>query len=220
MKRLTIAAAAVLLMLLSVGSVAAHDNDRHGDRHGDRHSHKITICHNPTSAAPVTITVSKSAMRAHLAHGDFVVTPTTPCLPKPRPAQTVCTFAALTSNYYNGLTATSAQLYATGPIRFSWTTPSGAVVVPGGSWTETTVSPPATYSNLVIGGSVSGTGAVSLTFHRVAPAYSFAFVGTLVGSTLSGKADGENLLLATGTTTCVAVAPVAIAPGGHDHDDD
>lgn len=169
---------------------------------------KVTICHN-VGHHPVTISVAKAAVPAHLRHGDTLGA----CkgqTPRPKPTTpTTCAFDARDSAYYNGPT-NAAPLFATGPIYFSWTIATGAVTVPGGSWTETTVSPVVTYFNLVNSGTVLGTGAVNLAFTRTVPdAASFSFSGTLVGNVLSGTTSGTGaglvngaLLTATGTTRC------------------
>lgn len=117
-----------------------------------------------------------------------------------------CTFAASDSAYYTGTTASPAALYATGPIQFTWDTTTGAVSSVGGFWNELHAG--TTYQNQVASGTVLGTGAVTLSFTRTVPdSAAFTFTGTLAGPTLSGTADGPNLLTATGTTTCAEASP-------------
>jgi hypothetical protein len=195
---------ALLALSLPLSAVAAHDR---GDNHG--HRGKITICHKPQSDHPVTITVSLAAWKAHKAHGDTQGPCPTPPKP-PKPAQGTCTFDALTSIYNNGPLSTS-PLYATGPIHFSWTVATGLVTVPGGSWNE--FISPTTYFNNITSGSVSGTGAVSLSFVRTVPdSNSFSFSGQLTANTLSGLMSG-NYFAATGSVACNGT-------GSHENDDD
>jgi len=215
MKRiLSIAAAAALLVtLLPIGAVAAHDNNGQGNgRHGDRHSHKVTICHKG-----VTITVAKKSwtLKGHLKHGDFIVTPTTPCVPKPKPpkpAQTVCTFVG-TANY-SGTNGTSS-----GPITFSYSQPTAStagVVKPGGTWTEGAIV------DTITGGSVpfSGTG-VNLKFNRSGSPI-FEFNGNLASNNLTGAlvsppgspAWPTNTFVTTGGSVTCTQATAAHHHGG------
>ncbi len=110
---------------------------------------------------------------------------------------TTATFAALDSVYYNCSTVCS-NIYATGPIGFTWDSTTG--VVTSGYYNEVIGS--TTYMNVVDYGSVSA-GNVNLTFSRTVPnAYGpFNFVGTLSGNVLSGQLDGPYLLTATGVVT-------------------
>jgi hypothetical protein len=75
----TLAVLALLATLLPASVVAAQPAGGAGA------AGKITICHNPGGVNPRTITISRAAWKAHQAHGDFVVTPSTPCVPKPKP---------------------------------------------------------------------------------------------------------------------------------------
>ncbi len=106
------------------------------------------------------------------------------------------TFTATDSLYYNGPT-TSAPLYGTGAISFTWDATGN---VTGGYYNE--VVPPTTgttYYNVVTGGSVIGN-AVNLTFNRTNPnVYGpFTFTGTLIGNVLIGALDGPYYFIATG----------------------
>ena len=198
-------AVAFLALSLPLSAVAAHDSkgDDHG-RDGDHHDNhgKIMVCHKPLSAHPVTITISKAALKLHKAHGDTEGRcPTPPKPPKPpKPVQGTCTFDAATSVYNNGPLSTS-PLYATGPIHFSWTVATGVVTVPGGYWNELYPStPPSTTPFKITTGTVSTTNAVLLTL--VAPANSDqSFAGQLTGSTLTGLMSGF-YFSATGTVSC------------------
>ncbi len=190
--------AALLVVAMPMSAVSAKNTGGNGK------PGKITICHKPKGARPVTITISKSAWKAHQKHGDTEG----PCSgqpPKPT-APKVCTFDAATSAYYAGSSA-SAPLYATGSVRFSWTIASGVVKVPGGYWNEVLVSAPSiTYYNNVTAGTVSTAGAVSLSFARTDPdTNSFSFAGSLSAmkgaSTLSGMMAGS-WFTAAGTVTC------------------
>ncbi len=121
--------------------------------------------------------------------GSFMITSS-------NPASTTTTFTAANSSYYNGPTS-SAPLYGTGPISFTYNTSTGAVT--GGTYTETVSG--TTYYNMITGGTVSGNN-VTLTFSRTNPNnYSFNFVGTMSGNTLSGNMDGPYYFTATGTTS-------------------
>jgi hypothetical protein len=192
---LLLAAVLVVAMPLSVASAKSG---------GSGNANKVTICHKPNGARPVTITIAKAAWKAHQKHGDTLGACSGPT-PKPA-APKVCTFSAATSAYYSGASAATA-LYATGPLRFSWAIATGAVKVPGGYWNEVLVSAPSvTYYNNVTAGSVSTAGAVSLSFARTVPdASSFAFAGSLSAmkgaSTLSGTMAGS-WFTASGTVSC------------------
>jgi hypothetical protein len=204
-RRFGIAVVAALLALsLPLSVVAAHNG---GENHG--HRGKITICHMAQSAHPVTINISTAAWKAHKAHGDTQgPCPTSP--KPPEPGQGTCTFDASTSIYNNGPLSTS-PLYATGPIHFSWTVATGLVTVPGGFWNE--FISPTTYFNNITAGSVSGTGAVNLSFVRTVPdSNSFVFNGQLTANTLTGLMAG-NYFAATGTVSCNGT-------GSSDNDDD
>lgn len=199
--------AALLVLAVPLGTVAAKSTGGGNGKPG-----KITICHKPQGVRPVTITIANSALKAHKAHGDTEG----PCPTQPKPAAPkVCTFDAATSAYYAGSNAT-APLFATGPIRFSWTVSTGSVNSPGGYWNELSPPPPAasvTYYNNVTAGTVSAAGAVSLSFTRTVPdVNTFTFAGSLSAltgaSTMSGLMAG-NWFTATGTVGCTdqAVAP-------------
>lgn len=66
-------AAASFGALVAGPSIAANNNDKHAANSGKGGSDKVTICHvppgNPSNAH--YITVSRSAVAAHIAHGDF-----------------------------------------------------------------------------------------------------------------------------------------------------
>jgi hypothetical protein len=53
-----------------------------------QYQYKVTICHKTHSAKNpwVQISVSNKSLPAHFAHGDFIVTTTTPCPPAAGPA--------------------------------------------------------------------------------------------------------------------------------------
>ena len=194
---------ALLALSLPLSVIAAQDGGGDHGHRGNDHGHrgKITICHMPQGTHPVTITISTAAWKAHKAHRDTQgPCPTSPKPPKPpKPAQGTCTFDALTSIYNNGATSTS-PLYATGRIHFPWTVATGLVTVPGGSWNELIGA--TTYFNNITSGSVSGTGAVSLSFVRTVPdSNAFSFSGQLTGNTLTGLMAG-NYFTATGTVNC------------------
>jgi len=110
---------------------------------------------------------------------------------------TTLTFAATDSTYYN-CSIVCSNIYATGPISFTWDSTTG--VVTSGYYNETIGS--TVYMNVVDYGSVSA-GSVNLTFSRTVPnSYGpFNFVGTLSGNVLNGQLDGPYLLAATGVVT-------------------
>ena len=190
--------AALLVVAMPMSAVSA------GNTGGNGKPGKITICHKPTGVRPVTISIATSAWKAHEKHGDVKGAcsgqPPKPSAPK------VCTFDAATSAYYSGASA-SAPLYASGPIRFSWTIATGVVKVPGGYWNEVLVGAPSvTYWNNVTAGTVSTAGAVGLSFTRTVPdSNAFSFSGSLSSmkgsSTLSGLMAGS-WFTATGKVTC------------------
>lgn len=197
---------ALLAMLLPMSVMAAGD----GGGRAAAHANKVTICHSPNGVNPRAITINKSAWPTHRAHGDFLVTPTTPCVPKPKATASVCTFTAATSQYYSApvLPATVGELFATGPIEFRWNVATKAAL--GGYWNEYTVADPTTrLHNEVTAGTVTGM-AVSLTFTRKLtpqPDYVFPFTGTLTSasagpSTLTGLMAGSYQFSATGRVTC------------------
>ena len=112
----------------------------------------------------------------------------------------ICTYAASDSRYYNGPTE-AADLYATGPITFSWLMATGEVYE--GVWTE--VYPPYTGSEfpavIVVGSVVAGQ--VNMTTAvRFDDYHSFIIAGTLTDGVFTGTADGPYLLTATGAVTC------------------
>lgn len=205
-RSLSILAVVALVAALLPASVVAAQN---GGSRGASAAAKITICHTPNGVNPRAITIARSAWKAHQAHGDFIVSQSTPCAPKPKPAQaTVCTFAAPTSQYYSGATSASA-LFATGPMTFRWNVATKAAI--DGYWDEYTVADPTTkLPNVVTAGTVDGT-AVSLTFTRklaTPPDYVFPFSGTLTSATpgpatLSGTMAGPTYAFtASGTVSC------------------
>jgi hypothetical protein len=200
-RSLGILAVVALLAALLPASVVAAGN---GGGRSAIAADKITICHSPNGVNPRAITIPRTAWKAHQAHGDFIVTPSTPCVPKPKPAQTtICTFAAANSQYYSGATSATA-LYATGPIMFRWNVASKKAI--DGSWDEYTVANPLTkLPNVVTAGTVDGT-VVNLTFTR-APSYVYAFAGSLSSATpgaatLRGTMAGPYYFTATGTVSC------------------
>ena len=191
-----VVAAMLLALLVPLSAVAA--NDAHGS--GTGNGNKITVCHNIDHHA-VTIQISNKAWSAYKHHGDTLGA----CVPGPVKPQkgmsTVCTFSAPTSAAYTDTTNTSA-LYATGPIRFSWTVATGVVATTGGYWNE--LYPPvsgATFVANVTSGSVSPGGAVSLSFVRPSDSTTLSFSGTLAGNVLTGQLSGH-YFTATGTTSC------------------
>jgi uncharacterized protein (UPF0335 family) len=48
------------------------DEDDDEDDDDDKHGKKVVVCHKPVGTLGVTISISKNALNAHLAHGDFV----------------------------------------------------------------------------------------------------------------------------------------------------
>jgi hypothetical protein len=108
-----------------------------------------------------------------------------------------CTFAAPDSLYYNGPTS-SAPLYGTGPMSFTWVVTTGTVTA--GHWDE--LASGVTYLNVVQSGTYTN-GQVTLAFVRTVPnAYAFPADGTLTGGSFVGTADGPYLWTATGSVTC------------------
>jgi hypothetical protein len=219
-RSLSILAVVALLATLLPASVVAAQN---GGGRGAASAARVTVCHSPNGVNPRAITIARSALKAHLAHGDFVVTPEKPCVPKPKaPKATVCTFTAATSQYYAAPVppATVGALFATGPITFRWNVPTKAAI--DGYWDEYTVADPATkLHNVVTAGTVNGT-AVSLTFTRTAvppaPDYVFPFSGTLTSAapgpaTLTGTMAGPTYAFtAAGTVRCSSGDPAAGQP--------
>jgi hypothetical protein len=202
-RSLSILAVLALLAALLPASVVAVQPAGGGAAAG-----KITICHNPGGVNPRTITIARAAWKAHQAHGDFIVTPSAPCVPKPKPAAAkICTFAAANSQYYSGATSASA-LFATGPITFRWNVGTKAAI--DGRWDEYLVTDQLTkLANVVTAGTVDGT-TVNLTFTRP-PSYVYAFAGSLSSatagpSTLSGTMAGPYYFTASGTVTCRAAS--------------
>ena len=47
-------------------------NDAAQSRLSNAKATKVTICHKPEGANPITISVAESAVAAHLAHGDEI----------------------------------------------------------------------------------------------------------------------------------------------------
>ncbi len=194
-----VVAAMLMALLVPLSAVSANESHASGSGNGN----KVTVCHNVDHHA-VTIRISKKAWPAHKRHGDTLGA----CVPRPVKAPkgtaTVFTFSAPTTAYNNGPLSTS-PLFATGPIRFSWTVATDAVATTGGYWNEMTPVPPATpvtYFNKVTSGSVSPGGAVALSFVRTVPdSNSLSFSGTLASNVLTGLMSG-NYFTATGTTSC------------------
>jgi len=219
-RSLSILAVLALLAALAPTSIVAAQS---GGSRGAASADKVTVCHSPNGVNPRAITIARSALKGHLAHGDFVVTSSKPCTPKPKaPQATVCTFSAATSQYFSApvAPATVGALFATGPITFRWNLATKAAI--DGYWDEYTVAAPATkLHNVVTAGTVNGT-AVSLTFTRTAapPAadYVFPFGGTLTSvapgpATLSGTMAGPTFAFtASGTVRCSSGAPAAGQP--------
>lgn len=61
------------LIFNNVGSnvdAAANGDGSGADGSGDGGNKKVTVCHKPDSKNPVTIEISRSALQAHLNHGD------------------------------------------------------------------------------------------------------------------------------------------------------
>lgn len=114
----------------------------------------------------------------------------------------VCTFAAPDSRYYNDTAMT--DLYATGPLTFSWLMATGDVYT--GLWTETwpafTGNP---YPAVIASGTVVGTQVNMTTAVRFDSYHSFVIQGTLANGSFVGTADGAYPLTAEGTTTCGVV---------------
>lgn len=112
----------------------------------------------------------------------------------------VCTFAASDSRFWND--QAMSDLYATGPITFSWLQATGDVYE--GLWTE--VYPAFTgapYYNVFASGSVVDGAVHILTATRTNPGYypPFTLDGTLTGGTLAVQGGG-GWLAASGTVTC------------------
>lgn len=200
-----LAVLALLAILLPTSVVAARNDGGAGATAG-----KVTVCHSPNGVNPRAITISKSAWPTHKAHGDFLVTPTTPCTPKPKTTATVCTFSAADSQRFSApIPPAAGALFATGPIQFRWKAGTKAVI--DGYWDEYTVADPATkLHNAVTAGTVNGT-TVALTFTRTLvppPDYVFQFSGTLTSAlpgpaTLTGTMAGPTYpFSATGTVSC------------------
>jgi hypothetical protein len=190
-----VVAAMLLALLVPLSAVSANDSHASGSGNGN----KITVCHNVDHHA-VTIQISKKAWSAYKRHGDTLGA----CVPlpvkPPKGTAAVCTFNAPTSAYYDGPASTSG-LYATGPIRFSWTVATGVVATTGGFWKE--FYPPVTgttYVARVTSGSVSG-GAIILSLVRTSDNTPFSFTGTLTGNVLTGQMSGH-YFTATGSTSC------------------
>ena len=116
-------------------------------------------------------------------------------------ANASCTFAATNSRFWNDSART--DLYATGPITFSWLLTSGSVL--GGLWTE--ITPPVTgasYHNVFASGSVTGSAVHLLTATRTNPPDGYApftLDGTLTGGTLA-VVGGGGYLDVNGAVTC------------------
>ncbi len=200
-----VVAAMLLALLVPLGAVSA--NNSHGP--GTGNGNKITVCHNVDHHG-VTIQISKKAWPAHRRHGDTLGACASRPVKPPKGMAGVCTFSAPTSTFNLGASSTS-PLFASGPIRFSWTVATGVVSTTGGFWTATTsVTPPATsvtYPYGVTAGSVSTGGAVSLSFVRTLPTSgSLSFSGTLAGNVLTGAMTAPggagNFFTATGTRSC------------------
>jgi hypothetical protein len=83
---LAIAVTAVLLAPLAVFGAPALANSLTSS--SAQYQYKVTVCHKTHSAKNpwVQISVSNKSLPAHLKHGDFIVTTTTPCPPATGPA--------------------------------------------------------------------------------------------------------------------------------------
>jgi hypothetical protein len=90
MNRRTVGAAAVTAALLvPLGVFGAPALARSGPS-AAQYQYKVTLCHKTHSQKHpwVKISVGAPAVKAHLRHGDFVVTPTAPCPPATAAATT------------------------------------------------------------------------------------------------------------------------------------
>jgi len=63
------------MIFVNIGIVENDEQQSDGESSkestGDEKNKKVTVCHKPNSKNPVTITIARSALQAHLNHGDF-----------------------------------------------------------------------------------------------------------------------------------------------------
>ncbi len=63
-----------LIMTLASGTVLAKkDQDKKNEQTQEHHDHKVTIVHKPGKPAEEIITISLSALPAHINHGDYIL---------------------------------------------------------------------------------------------------------------------------------------------------
>ena len=69
---LAVALLAVVSMIVLAGGVASGAGTSASAAYEYQYGKKVTICHHADAANLVTITISSSALPAHLAHGDTI----------------------------------------------------------------------------------------------------------------------------------------------------